>query len=277
MEAMPESGFVKRENGGTSFYSCVALEELGFLRHGFSTRHGGVSPLPHNALNLSLVSWDVPANVHENRRRFLAALHLEAARLATVSQVHSDRLHILDEKTPVENGQADALATRRERIAIAVQVADCFPILVADVRRRVVAAIHAGWRGTLARIVEKTAAGLRTAFGTDPADVVTAIGPGIRSCCFEVGPEVVEQFQAAYPRVQLSRPHPTRSGKYLLDLMQALWIQFEAVGLKADRIFDQGGCTCCNTGEFFSYRREGRHSGRMMGIIALRQDEMTSC
>lgn len=263
---------MRRDGGGTPFYSCVALEELGFLRHGFSTRHGGVSPLPQSSLNLSLVPWDVQSNVHENRRRFLTALHLEDAQLATLSQVHSDRLYILDENTPAENGrtEGDALATRRNGIATAVQVADCFPILMVDARRRVVAAIHAGWRGILARIVEKTAAGLCSAFGTDPADLVTAIGPGIRSCCFEVGPEVVEQFHEAYPRAQLSRPHPTRAHKYLLDLMQPLQIQFQDAGLKADRVFDQSGCTSCNTDEFFSYRREGRHSGRMMGVIALK-------
>ena len=263
---------MRRDEGGTPIYSCVALEEFGFLRHGFSTRLGGVSPLPQDSLNLSLVSWDVAANVHENRRRFLAALHLESARLATVAQVHADRLHILDENDAAGNKrtEADALATDRDGIAIAVQVADCFPILMADVHRSVVAAVHAGWRGTLARIVEKTAAGLRAAFGTDPADLVTAIGPGIRSCCFEVGPEVVEQFREAYPQIQLSRPHPAHTRKYLLDLTQALEAQFEAAGFRPDRIFDQGFCTCCNTAEFFSYRREGRHSGRMMGAIALK-------
>ena len=268
---MLESGFVRRVEGGTPFYSCVALQELGFLRHGFSTRHGGVSLLPERSLNLSQVSWDVPANVAENRRRFLAALHLENAQLATLSQVHSDRLHILDENTPAENGrpEADALGTRRNGIAIAVQVADCFPILVADARQRIVAAIHAGWRGILARIFEKTAAGLRAAFGTDPSDLVIAIGPGIRSCCFEVGPEVVEKFQDAYPRAQLSRPHPTRERKYFLDLTQALQIQFEKIGLDRDNIFDQGSCTCCNSSEFFSYRRDGPRSGRMMGLITL--------
>jgi len=198
-------------------------------------------------------------------------LHLEDAHLATLSQVHSDRLHILDENTPLENGrpEADALATRRGGTAIAVQVADCFPILVTDARRRIVAAIHAGWRGILARIFEKTVAGLRVAFGTDPVDLMVAIGPGIRSCCFEVGPEVVEKFKEEYPRVQLSRPHPTRRRKYFLDLMQALQIQFEAIGLNRDNIFDQGDCTCCSAGEFFSYRREGPRSGRMMGLIAL--------
>ena len=269
---MLESGFLRRDEGGTPVYSCVALRELGFLRHGFSTRHGGVSPLPQGSLNLSLVSWDAPENVVENRRRFLAALNLEDAQLATLSQVHSDRLHILDEKTLVENGrpEADALGTCRDGIAIAVQVADCFPILVADSRRRTVAAIHAGWRGVLARIFTKTAAGLRAAFGADPSDLVTAIGPGIRSCCFEVGPDVAEKFQAAYPGARLSRPHPSRNGKYLLDMPQALQIQFEEVGLNRDNIFDLGVCTCCNTDEFFSYRREGPQSGRMMGLIALR-------
>jgi hypothetical protein len=270
---MLEGGFLRRDETSLPFYSCIALQESGFLRHGFSTRHGGVSPLPQRSLNLSQVSWDMPANVSENRRRFLAALNLENAQLATLSQVHSDRLHILDENTPAENArpEADALGTCRDGIAIAVQVADCLPILVADPRQRIVAAIHAGWRGILARIFAKTVAGLRAAFGTDPSDLIIAIGPGIRSCCFEVGPEVVEEFHNAYPGVRLSKPHPTRYCKYFLDMPQALQIQFEEIGLNGDNIFDLGACTCCNTGEFFSYRCEGPRSGRMMGLIALKK------
>ncbi len=228
--------------------------------------------MPLKELNLSQVSWDTPANVAENRRRFLAALSLEDVPLVTLAQVHSARLHILDENTPPENGspRADALATLQDSVAIGVQVADCFPILVADPRKKVIAAIHAGWRGTLERIFSRTVAGLRTGFGTDPADLITAIGPGIRRCCFEVGPEVVDEFREAYPGVGLAKAHPTRPRKYFVDLLQALQIQFDETGLKRDKVFDLGACTHCSTSEFFSYRGEGPHSGRMMAVIAMK-------
>jgi polyphenol oxidase len=268
---MLESGFLRLEENGIVCYSCVALRKLPFLRHAFSTRHGGVSPLPAEALNLSHVSWDSPANVAENRRRFLAALRLDEVPLLTLAQVHSARLHILDENRVPENGrpQADAVATARNGVAVGVQVADCFPILVADPRKRVVAAIHAGWRGTLERIFSKTVAGLRDQFGTDSADLIAAIGPGIRPCCFEVGPEVVDRFREAFPGVKLATPRHARDDKWLLDLPRALQVQFEESGLDRDRIFDLGACTCCNTGEFFSYRGEGARSGRMMAVIAM--------
>ena len=271
MGLMFRGGFVRREKGGTAFYSCIALNEIPFLRHGFSTRHGGVSALSADSLNLSLVSWDSAANVAENRRRFLAALGLEHVHVATLSQVHSDRLHILDENVPAENGrpEADALATRQRGIAIAVQVADCFPIIVVDPKNRAVAAVHAGWRGTLARIFTKTVAGMRAAFGSEASDLITAVGPGIHPCSFEVGPEVAEEFRVEYPGAYLSRPHPAQQGKYLLDLPQALRIQFQEAGLRPDSIFDLDACTCCNTNEFFSYRGEGTYSGRMMALVCL--------
>jgi polyphenol oxidase len=276
---MGDGGFKRQEENGIPYYACIAFQEFPFLRHGFSTRHGGVSPLPLTALNLSQVSWDSPTNVAENRRRFLAALRLEHVPLVTLSQVHSSRLHILDENTPPENGrpQADAVATMRSGTAIGVQVADCFPILVADPRKRVIAAIHAGWRGTLERIFSKTVAGLRAGFGTDPADLITAVGPGIHPCCFEVGPEVVDQFRAAYPGVKLAGPHPARHGKYFIDLPKALQLQFEETGLNVDNVFILNACTRCNTGEFFSYRGEGPQSGRMMAVIAIGTGETPPC
>jgi len=269
---MTNAGFARRDTNGLPYYSCLAFEELGIVCHGFSTRRGGVSRLPANALNLSYLSCDSDGNVAENRRRFLAALSLEGADLATLSQVHSDRLHLLDGIPAMGPGrpQADSIGTRLEQTAIAVQVADCFPLLLVDPRRRVIAAVHAGWRGILARIVSKTVAGLVSEFQTDPPDLMVAVGPGIRSCCFEVGPEVRDQFASSYPRIEPASPHPVNRGKYLLDLPRALQIQFRESGLEGERVFDMGACTACNTEEFFSYRREGKHSGRMMAVIALK-------
>jgi purine-nucleoside/S-methyl-5'-thioadenosine phosphorylase / adenosine deaminase len=267
---MTREEFVRREADGVPYYSCPALEELSFVRHGFSTRHGGVSSLPGGNLNLSRVFWDNARRVDENRRRFMTALGLGTATLATLSQIHSDRLHIIEEKPGQWNQrpQADALATRLESMALAVQIADCFPVLMVDPRARVVAALHAGWRGTLARIVSKAVQAMELALDCDPARLMVAIGPGIRRCCFEVGPEVVEAFEREFPGAPLAEPRPDHAGKSLLDLCQALDVQFAEVGISRSQVFDLGLCTRCRVDEFFSYRGEGPKSGRLMAVIS---------
>lgn len=267
---MSSDGFVRREVEGVPFYSCSAFEAIRSVRHGFSTRHGGVSPLPAGSLNLSHVSWDTAERVEENRRRFLAALGLEAASLITLSQIHSDRLHVVEENPVLWNHrtEGDALVTQRLGVALAVQVADCFPVLMADPGTGAIASVHSGWRGALARVVLKTVERMQAAFNCKPARLLAAIGPGIRNCCFEVGPEVVSAFEREFPGTRLAEPR-TRSGeKYLLDLPGALAIQFADAGLSSGNIYDLGACTRCNSNEFFSHRRERVRSGRMMGVIA---------
>ena len=271
---MAREPFVRRDRGGVPYYSCPALEELRFIHHGFSTRHGGISPLPADNLNLSHVSWDSAGRVDENRRRFMAALDLRDATLATLSQIHSDRLLIIEEKAGQWNQrpQADAQATRIESVALAVQTADCFPILIVDPRVRAIAGLHAGWRGTLARIVSKAVTTMKTALDCDPARLIVAIGPAIRNCCFEVGSEVVEAFEREFPGLRLAEPVSGHSGKSLLDLRRALDVQFAEVGISQSQVFDLGMCTRCRMDEFFSYRGEGPKSGRLMAVISLVSD-----
>jgi YfiH family protein len=268
---MDTAGFTRRVIGGVPHYRCGALEDLSFLRHGFSTRLGGVSPLPASALNLTCVPWDSRDNVDENRRRFMAALSVRAGRLRTLRQIHSNRLHIIrdnaDEWNPRLEG--DALATGCEGVVLAVQVADCFPVLMADPDSRSVAAVHAGWRGILAGILSRTIGSIAEAFGSDPARLLIAVGPGIRSCCMEVGPEVGELFSRAFPNAAVWIPHPSGSDKRMLDLRAAMDLEFAGAGVAPEHIFDLQACTRCRADEFFSYRAEGPRSGRMMGLITL--------
>jgi hypothetical protein len=266
---MSASDFDRREEKGVPFYVCRALEELPFVRHGFSTRTGGVSPGEGGLLNLSRVSWDPPEHVEENRQRFLAATGLHGARLITLSQIHSDRVYIIENNPGQWNASAmgDALVGRFPGATMAVQVADCFPVLIADPATRAVAAIHAGWRGTRSRILTKTVAAMQRSSGSDPASLRVAFGAGIRSCCFEVDAEVVAQFHHEFPTVALAARHPRHEGKFLLDLAAALHYQTEEAGIRGDSVSDLGLCTCCNADEFFSYRRDGDRSGRMMGLI----------
>jgi polyphenol oxidase len=265
---MSAEDFIRREFQGIPYYSCRAFENLPHLRHGFSTRRGGAQDLNESSLNLANAPWDSPARVNENRMRFLSALHLKDARLITLHQAHSNRVHIIEEISHQWNqSEGDALITRAENIALAVKTADCLPVLIADPATNAIAAVHSGWRGTLSGVLPQTIREMRRAFGSAPANLLIAIGPGIRSCCFEVGHEVVELFDKAFPGCDLAKAINARPGKFLLDLCGVLQIQLALAGVSPENRFDLGACTCCNTSEYFSYRAEGAASGRMMAVI----------
>jgi polyphenol oxidase len=267
---MNHDAFVRQNEAGIPHYTCEALENIEGLRHGFSTRHGGAGSTAESSFDLGHAPWDASEITRDNRRRFLSALHLEDMNLATLNQIHSDRFIIIRENCGQGNLlEGDALVTRMKGVALAVLVADCLPVLVADPVTRVIAAIHAGWKGILARIVEKTIAGMRHSFGVAASDLIVAIGPGIRSCCFEVDRAVVDLFEKTCCTESMAKPHPDHDGKWLLDLRAALDVQFSGSGINQKNIFDVDACTCCNTREFFSYRGEGARAGRMMAVIAL--------
>ena len=267
---MRKGGFKLRKSGGVPFYSCPAFERLPWIRHGFSTRHGGASGSGESSLNLEDAPWDSPDRVHENRRRLLSALGLEEAHLISLHQVHSNRVHIIKDISAQWNRpEGDALITRVENAALAVKIADCVPVLIADPAHHAVAAVHSGWRGTLSGIVLQTLHEMQREFGSDPAGLLLAAGPGIRACCFEVGPEVALPFEEKYPGCSLTEPIPGRPEKRFLDLFKALEAQMDLAGVPPENRYDLGACTCCGTGEFFSHRAEGAASGRMMAVIGL--------
>ena len=172
--------------------------------------------------------------------------------LHSLRQIHSNRVLIADR--PGLLGEGDALVTNQPNLDISVRTADCYPILLADVRNRAVAAIHAGWRGTAAQIVGKTLEKMKSEFGTSPGDVLAAIGPGIGVCCYEVGQEVAGQFGSI-------RTH--------LDLASENRKQLEASGVPPQNIEALGVCTFCDAERFFSYRREKERAGRMTSFIRI--------
>ncbi len=266
---MVADGFALHSAGGVSWYSCLALDGLS-TPHGFSTRAvSGKSP-HGDSLNLGFLPWDAPERVAQNRNRFFAALGLASARIATLSQIHSDRVHIIRETADQGNRpEGDALVTQRPGVAIGVLVADCFPVLLADCAGRTVAAVHSGWRGTASRIVVKTVEAMQANFDCRPDNLFAAIGPGIRSCCFEVGLEVARLIAKGHPGVRLVRSATNHPGKFMVDMPRALRIQLLEAGLRPDRVFDLlGACTRCNPREFFSYRAEGALAGRQMAVIS---------
>ncbi len=265
---MKNAAFSFHKTSDVPFYCCSVLEALPGLRHGFSTRRNVEQSVSDRSFNLDGTDWNAADRVDEYIRRFLSALNLQDATLATVQQIHSSRIHIIKEVPEKWNPpEGDALITENPVIALAVRTADCFPILIADSKSNVIAAVHSGWRGALHQIVFHTVREIQHTFGRDPADLHVAIGPGIRSCCFEVGPDVHDLFEETYPEASVRVPAPENPVKFKMDLPDIIRMQLRQSGIKPENIHDLGLCTCCNTDTFFSYRAEGERSGRMFAVI----------
>jgi len=172
--------------------------------------------------------------------------------VATVRQVHSDR--VIFAGAPGFHGEADALITDRSGFALAVRTADCVPILIADPVHHAVAAVHAGWRGTVSGIVTRTLGEMARRFATGPEEVAVAIGPAIGSCCYEVGADVAVQFGQT-------------AEKHHIDLVQENLKQLVGAGVSPDRVGFVGHCTRCEPVLFHSFRRDREQSGRMVSAI----------
>jgi len=231
--------------------------------HGFSTREGGVSVGAYASMNLGLRWGDEPEAVHENLRRLAAAGHFAAERLVRVQQVHGDAILAAHEVDA--SSEADAIWRHREHPGehvLGVLTADCVPVLLVDRQGHACAAIHSGWRGTVAEIAAKTATLMCERAGIAPEDLFAAIGPCIEVDAFEVGFEVAEQFDPAFVQRQPDRkPH--------VDLVAAVRAQLERVGVPSQQIERVGACTHANPQSFFSYRRAGAGQGQHLAFIGL--------
>ncbi|GGG97992.1 laccase domain protein [Silvibacterium dinghuense] len=251
------------------------LASLPWLMHGFSTRLGGVSSVygREGDCNLGWTASDEKAHVAENRRRLAMAVSGdEATPFATLKQVHSARTVRVSacDAPPRALVEADGMMTSEPGVLLAVQTADCIPVLVADTRLRVVAGFHAGWRGTVAAIVEQGVAQIREEYGSRPEDLVAAIGPGIGPCCYTVGDEVRERFGERFdyaPDLFTAK----EDGALHLDLWEANRRQLLAAGLRPEAIWVAGECTSCQVDRYFSYRKENGHTGRMFSVIGTRR------
>jgi len=289
----PATNWTTRTSHNLQLLQIPALSQLPWLLHGFSTAPGGISPLEaERALNLGFTDWDTRENVLENRRRFQTAAGAKDLPLITLKQFHSDVIHLFDEAGggPAEPCRGDASITNRPGLLLAIQTADCVPILLVDPKKRAIAAIHAGWRGTLARIAAKTIGKMQMHFATSPRDLVAAIGPSIGPCCYEVGTEVATQFLSQFPDAPTyfdefrtgDEPNPIQwlnmmppghqppPKGVLLDLRKANRSQLLAAGLRLQNIHTIDLCTACRPDLLFSYRKQGPASGRLMSIIALK-------
>lgn len=285
------------------------LAEIPWLLHGFSTRVGGSSrAYGKGNLNLGFTKDDARAAVERNRAAFLQKLGATGQKLSsrnagselgtrpwpliTLRQIHSDIIHCVD-SVPQEPLAGDGLVTATPGLLLAIQTADCLPVILVDAKRRAVGVFHAGWRGTVKRIVEKGVGEMHRYFGSRPRDLKAAIGPGIQGCCYEVGEEVRTKFESQfeygaslfrevkdsdpvrekYPLLFLTARAPGHSElpkRIFLDLVEANRRQLLAAGVSAKNIEASPLCTNCHPELLFSYRAEKGKTGRMMAVAGIR-------
>ena len=279
--------------------------EQDWLVHGFSTRTGGRTRVyrPHDAkasdLNLGFTASDDRKVVAANRGLFETAVAKgkPSLGLVTLQQIHSSIVRRVGAEEIQANDcpavlKGDGLMTDQPGVLLGIQTADCIPVLVADVKERAVAAFHAGWRGTVARIVERGIGDMRLAFGSNPENLIASIGPAIGQCCYSIGDEVQEKFESQFPyaaelfrEVYDSDPirekypmlfltarapgHSDLGPRMHLDLAEANRRQLLAAGVKSEAISLTGLCTGCQTDRFFSHRMEQGFTGRMMSVIGV--------
>ncbi|HKD85271.1 MAG TPA: peptidoglycan editing factor PgeF [Terriglobales bacterium] len=285
---------------GLEILRAPVFAALPWLMHGFSTRQGGSSSCyGGHTLNLGVTPDDTKENVEHNRAAFIDAVqatdqHADHLTLVQLKQIHSAIVHRV-KAAAREPLSGDGLISNTPGMLLAVKTADCVPVLVADIKRRVVGAFHAGWRGTAARVVEKGAGEMRRQFGSLPRDLRAAIGPCIRRCCYQVGPEVRSEFESQfsyatdlfeevfdsnaihvrYPLLFLNQRAPGHGNlgpEIHLDLVEANRRQLEDAGVREEHISVVDGCTACDTTRFFSHRAEFGKTGRMMAVIGIRPD-----
>ena len=214
-------------------------------------------------MNTSFSVGDSAENVAENRRRFLDALGVPSDRLAIPQQRHTAVIRNVKAEGTYE--QCDALTTTVPNVFLSVSIADCAPVFLFDAMKKIVACVHAGWRGTEQRILQKTIRTMLQEFGSKPGDVSAFIGPSAGQCCYEVGEDVAQRFDAEF----VSR----RNGKFYLDIKKANEEQLRNAVVPGTNIEVHEDCTICRTELYHSYRRDGDKSGRMMAIIGLSQQD----
>jgi YfiH family protein len=276
---------------GVQILELAPFKKLPWLVHGFSTRTGGTSLLSsgERVLNLGFTDWDARENVLKNREIFQSALGASDSTLVPLKQFHSAVVRFFDQ-APGEACRGDASLTNTPGLLLGAQTADCVPILLVDPKKRAVAAIHAGWRGTLARIVEKTAGEMRMKVGSKPNDILAALGPAIGGCCYEVGTELVTEFTSQFADAEdyfdelrtgeepnplqwlnmMPPGHQPAPKNVRLDLRKASRSQLLAAGLREANIFVSDLCTACHTDLLFSFRKEAARSGRLVSAVGVR-------
>jgi polyphenol oxidase len=258
---MGENGLTLNKVGSTEFYTCDKITNLGFASHFFSTKIGGVSEGFYESLNLGIYTDDLSENIDDNFNRIFKASNMETEKITYLLQKHGSEFHSVDSGNYRETcgKDGDAIITNTSGIAIGVFTADCVPIILVDSVKKVVAVVHAGWKGTYLNIVKKVFEYMKKSMGCSESNVIAVLGPSIGPCCFEVGSDVADKFTFVNKD----------NDSYYVDLWKENAKQIEDCGVRKDNIIGSGLCTMCEKDKFFSYRRDNGKTGRLGTFIQI--------
>lgn len=259
-----------------SYLSSDLIAQAGGVAHGFSTRLGGVSEGTYESLNLGFRCGDNPEHVVENFRRFRTALGVPEGRLVYANQVHGNQVHTVTTADVIELGpdspptvEADALLTAIPNLCLTIFWADCTPILLYDPVRKVVGAVHAGWRGTASKVAIRAIEKMEAIYGTNPEHVLASIGPAISRCCFETHEDVPNAMTESMGATALRHIEMLPTGKFLVDMKGLNCAQLELAGLDPAHITVSDHCTCCQPKRYWSHRYTNGVRGSQAAMIAL--------
>jgi YfiH family protein len=265
------------ENNGVKYYTISSFSETGLVKHGFSTRLGGISKAPYQSLNMGFHTGDDWEAVKENRRLFVESIGIPLESLVTAHQVHGDQIYVassndrgkgaLDQDTAVK--ETDALITGETGVALMAFYADCVPIMFLDPNRKVIAIAHAGWKGTVLKIGKKTVEKMVKVFGCRPEDILAAICPSIGPCHYEVDAPVISKIQESFSQWPDFLQLKENGLKAQLNLWEANRLTLLEAGLLNKNITVAEICTCCHPQRLYSYRYDQGRTGRLAGIIML--------
>lgn len=273
-----EAVIEEREKDGINYLTFPALEQTGIVNHLFSTRKGGVSAGEFAEMNLSFTRGDRPEAVLENYKRIATVLGCDIQDFVCSDQTHTTNVKVVTKEDrgkgvvkEKEYTDIDGLITNERGIVLACFFADCVPLYFVDTKKKAIGLSHSGWRGTVKRMGAETVRKMAETFGSQPEDILAAIGPSICRECYEVSEDVAEQFQNAFPKEEIQRNILTNrgNGKYLLDLWQAnVQVMLEA-GIKREHISVTDICTCCNHELLFSHRYSNGRRGNLGAFLGL--------
>ena len=261
------------DKGGYVIFTVkkMALDQVSFIQPTIfpkniiaaeSTRHGGVSLAPYHSLNLGLFTEDQEEYVRENRKRFFEGLGIKVEQVAGSYQIHGKEVAILEQAKQLEG--FDALVSNKKQLFLSVTIADCTPVLLYDSVKEVVAAIHAGWRGTTAQIVKQVFKTMQEHFGTEAKDCYAYIGSCIDACDFEVDADVADYFEDRF------KNWDEEKRKFFVDLKESNKVQLEQVGVPTHQIETSPYSTVQHNEHFFSHRKENGQTGRSLAIIGMK-------
>lgn len=263
---------------GVGFLTFPTLSELGFIRHAFSTRIGGVSEGIYKSMNLNFKRGDDPEKVQENYRIFCQAAGFDYQTLVSSSQDHNINVRCVTSKDcgigiwrEHDMTSVDALVTNEPNVTLVTHYADCTPLYFADPEKKVIALAHAGWRGTVEKIGEAVVDVMVEEYGCDPTDIIAVVGPAIGACCYIVDTPVFEQFASL---TELKPAYFTKSlghGKYLVDLKETNRRMLLEAGLLSINITISDVCTKCNSGLLFSHRASKGQRGGMVAMMCMKE------